>query len=151
MRQIAVALATGFGIGFVPLAPGTFGSLLGLGLWLTLPASLPAQVGAVAVVFVIGAWSGGVTEVALKRTDPGPVVIDEVLGMWVTLLAVPVSWMAVVVGFVLFRAFDVVKPWPANRLERLHGGAGIMADDAMAGLYANVALRLALVAGAWLS
>ena len=154
MRSLGVMLATGLGVGFVPVAPGTFGSLLGLGLWMLLPASVPIQIVAVVLVFAVGAWSGGVTERHLERTDPGPVVIDEVLGMWITLLAVPMGWLAALAGFVLFRLFDVIKPYPANRLERLHGGVGVMADDAMAGVYANIALRLVLLLGArapWLA
>ncbi len=152
MRALGLTLASGLGVGYVPFAPGTFGSLLGLGLWLLLPASLLAQVIAVIVVFALGAWSGGVMERHLQRTDPGPVVIDEVLGMWMTLLGIPASWSSALLGFVLFRLFDVIKPFPANRLEGLHGGVGVMADDAMAGVYANVALRLVLLLGApWLA
>ena len=74
--------------------------------------------------------------------DPGPVVIDEVLGMLVTLAFIPVGWSGALAGFFIFRVFDVIKPYPANRLEKFHGGVGIMADDAMAGVYANIALRL---------
>jgi phosphatidylglycerophosphatase A len=145
MQVLGVVLATGLGVGFVPFAPGTFGTLLGLGLWLLLPASLPVQLAAVASVFALGAWSAHATERHMNRTDPGPVVIDEVLGMWVTMLAMPAGWIAPFLGFFLFRFFDVIKPYPADRLERLHGGLGVMADDAMAGLYANVTLRVTLL------
>jgi phosphatidylglycerophosphatase A len=145
MQVLGVVLATGLGVGFVPFAPGTFGTLLGLGLWLLLPASLAVQLVAVAFVFAIGAWSANATERHMNRTDPGPVVIDEVLGMWVTMLAMPGGWIAPCLGFFLFRFFDVIKPYPADRLERLHGGLGVMADDAMAGLYANVTLRVTLL------
>jgi phosphatidylglycerophosphatase A len=141
-------VATGMGVGFAPFAPGTFGSLLGLVLWLLLPASLPLQLTAVLSVFVLGAWSGGITERRLNRTDPAPVVIDEVLGMWITLLGVPAGAASILGGFLLFRVFDVLKPYPANRLERLHGGIGVMADDAMAGVYANLALRGSLLLAA---
>lgn len=144
MQSLAVMLATGLGIGFVPIAPGTFGSLLGLGLWLLLPSSLFLQSVGLLFLFVVGAWSGSVTERRLNRTDPGPVVIDEVLGMWITLLALPIGWGSAIAGFLLFRLFDVLKPYPANRLESLHGGVGVMADDAMAGVYAHLALRLSL-------
>jgi phosphatidylglycerophosphatase A len=145
MRAIGLLLATGLGVGFVPVAPGTFGSLLGLGLWLLLPDSLPAQIAGIVLLFAIGTWSGSVAEKHLNRTDPGPVVIDEVLGMWITLAGTPRGWMEGLIGFFLFRLFDVIKPYPANRLERLHGGVGVMADDAMAGVYANAALRLILL------
>jgi phosphatidylglycerophosphatase A len=147
--SIALALATGFGVGYVRFAPGTFGSLLGLLVWAVLPSSTAVQAAIIGVVFVAGAWTATAAERRLKATDPGPVVIDEVLGMLVTLFMNPVGWAGAACGFLLFRVFDVAKPYPANRLERLHGGIGIMADDAMAGIYANLALRLVLaVAGA---
>jgi phosphatidylglycerophosphatase A len=110
-------------------------------LWAVLPASFTLQAGAIVGVFVIGTWSATVAEQQLHTTDPGPVVIDEVLGMLVTLFLNPVSWVGALAGFLLFRIFDVIKPYPANRLERLHGGLGVMADDAMAAIYANLALR----------
>ena len=78
----------------------------------------------------------------MAASIPGPVVIDEVLGMLITLAFIPAGWPAALTGFFLFRVFDVIKPYPANRLEKFHGGFGIMADDAMAGVYANLALRL---------
>jgi phosphatidylglycerophosphatase A len=115
-------------------------------LWLVLRASTPLQAFAIVVVVVAGVWSGGVAERHFGRTDPGQVVIDEVAGMLVTLFLNPVGWVGAVAGFLLFRAADIVKPFPARRLERLHGGFGIMADDVMAGIYANLALRL----GIWL-
>jgi phosphatidylglycerophosphatase A len=88
--------------------------------------------------------------VIFKGTDPGPVVVDEVMGMVITLWMVPVGWAGALLGFFIFRAFDVIKPYPANRLEELHGGVGIMADDGMAGVYANLALRVTLLAAATL-
>ena len=78
----------------------------------------------------------------LGRKDPGVIVIDEVLGMLMTLALLPVSTFGIVAGFVLFRIFDVVKPYPAGRLEHLHGGPGVMLDDAVAGIYAHISLRL---------
>jgi len=140
----ALALATVFGVGYVPFAPGTFGSAAGLALWWLLPASATAQAVAILVVFAVGSWSGTVAERHFGTTDPSAVVIDEVMGMLVTLFMNPVGWVGAAFGFLLFRAADVVKPFPANRLEHLPGGVGVMADDAMAALYANVALRAAL-------
>jgi phosphatidylglycerophosphatase A len=141
-RRLALACATVLGVGYAPIAPGTFGSAAGLVAWYLLPASGTAQLVAIIVVFVLGSWSGTVAEHHFDRPDPGYVVIDEVAGMLVTLFLVPVGWVGAVVAFFLFRLFDIVKPYPANRLERLPGGVGIMADDVMAGIYANVALRL---------
>lgn len=144
MTRIAIAMATALGAGFAPVAPGTFGSAAGLLLWWVMPtAAVPQLVGIVAV-FALGAWSGSVAEEHFGKSDPGQVVIDEVLGMLITLFMNPVGWAGALVGFLLFRAADIVKPYPANKLEALHGGVGIMADDAMAGVYANLALRVAL-------
>jgi phosphatidylglycerophosphatase A len=145
MTGLALAIASAGGVGYVPFAPGTFGSAVGLALWAVLPSTLSSQLLAVVLVFAGGTWASGVTERHVRSTDPGIVVIDEVLGMLVTLLSNPVGWTGAALGFFLFRAFDVVKPYPANQFERLHGGVGIMADDAMAGVYANMALRLALL------
>jgi phosphatidylglycerophosphatase A len=135
------------GIGYAPVAPGTFGSAAGLALWAVLPSSAGAQALAIVIVMVIGTWSSGVAERHFGRTDPGQVVIDEVLGMLMTLFMNPVGWRGALVAFLFFRIADIVKPFPANRFERLPGGLGIMADDAMAAVYGNVALR----AGLWVS
>jgi phosphatidylglycerophosphatase A len=146
MNSIAIALATALGAGFAPKAPGTFGSAVGLLLWWLLPASPVVQFVAIVAVFAAGAWSGSVAERHFGKSDPGQVVIDEVLGQLITMWMNPVGWGGALAGFLLFRLMDIVKPYPANRLEALHGGLGIMADDAMAGVYANLALRLLLAA-----
>jgi len=145
-----LAVATALGVGYVPVAPGTFGSAVGLLLWFVLPSSPIAQAAAIVVVCVVGSWSGSVAERHFGRVDPGHVVVDEVAGMLVTLFLVPVGWIGAIAGFFLFRISDIVKPYPANRLERLPGGIGIMADDVMAGVYANLALRLTLAAAHWI-
>jgi len=132
------------GVGYAPFAPGTFGSVAGLVLWALIPGTLVAQVASVGALFVLGSWSGSVAERHFGRTDPGQVVIDEVLGMMMTLFMNPVGWRGAAAAFLLFRLFDVVKPFPANRLERLHGGVGVMADDAMSAVYANLTLRVLL-------
>lgn len=144
MTRLALAVATCLGVGYAPVAPGTFGSAAGLVLWALLPAHPAAPGVAIVAAFAVGTWAAGVVERRQGATDPGIVVIDEVLGMFVTLVMNPVTWRGAVLGFLLFRLFDVLKPYPANRLERLHGGLGIMSDDAMAGVYANMVLRLAL-------
>jgi phosphatidylglycerophosphatase A len=143
-RRVAIALSTGFGIGYIPFAPGTFGSLLGLVIWALLPSSAGVQAVAIGVVMLVGVWSATLAEHHFRATDPSPVVVDEVLGMLVTLFLNPVGWAGAGAGFLLFRAFDVIKPYPANRLERLHGGLGIMSDDFMAAVYANLVLRIAV-------
>ena len=100
------------------------------------------EIGLITVTFAVGTWAATHAERYFGTVDPGAVVIDEVLGMLVTLAFIPVGLTGALTGFVLFRVFDVIKPFPANRLETLHGGLGIMADDAAAGVYANLCLRL---------
>jgi phosphatidylglycerophosphatase A len=148
-RIPALLIATALGVGYVPFAPGTFGSAAGLILWALLPSTATAQGIAILVLFVAGSWSGSVAERHFGRTDPGQVVVDEVMGMLITLFMNPVGWVGALGAFFLFRIADVVKPYPANRLERLHGGVGVMADDGMAAVYANLALRAALALGNW--
>jgi phosphatidylglycerophosphatase A len=145
--RAALAFATCLGLGYVPFAPGTFGSAAGLLVWAVLPESTAAHGAAIVLTFAAGVWSAGIAERHFRGTDPGPVVIDEVMGMLVTLFMVPVGWPGAAAGFVLFRIFDVIKPPPANRLERLRGGMGVMADDFMAAVYANLALRITLALG----
>lgn len=151
MTRLALLLATFGYVGHCPVAPGTAGSAAGLLLYaairLVAPRALVPSVdlGAIVVLFALGCWAGTVAERHYGRTDPGAVVLDEVIGMMMTLWLVPVSWKGVLVGFLLFRVFDIVKPFPARWCERLHGGLGVMADDAVAGVYGNLALRLILV------
>lgn len=148
MNVLAIALATALGAGYAPVAPGTFGSAVGLVLWWLLPQSTAVQFAAILIVFALGSWSGSVAERHFKRTDPGHVVLDEVLGMQITLFLNPVGWVGALIGFLLFRVADIIKPYPANKLEALHGGFGIMADDAMAAVYSNIVLRLVLMSAA---
>lgn len=137
-----LALATALGAGYAPIAPGTFGSAVGLLVWFLLPPSATVQFAVIVGTFALGSWSGSVAERHFHTTDPGPVVIDEAMGMLITLFMNPVGWVGACGGFLLFRALDIIKPYPARRLEKLHGGVGIMADDAMAAVYANLALRV---------
>lgn len=146
MTRLAILLATAGYAGYFPFAPGTVGSAVGLALfaairWLDVPLAEPA---AVVVVAVVGIWAAGVAERHWGRTDPGAVVIDEVAGMLLTLAAVPVSWAGAVVGFLVFRAYDIVKPFGARQCERLPGGYGVMTDDLVAGLYGNLTMRVLL-------
>jgi phosphatidylglycerophosphatase A len=144
VTRLAVLFATVAYCGYFPIAPGTVGSAAGLGVyflvWWTQSPIL--EVGLIAFIFAAGTWAATHAERYFGGIDPGPVVVDEVLGMLVTLAFIPVGWSAALAGFFIFRVFDVIKPYPANRLEKFHGGFGIMADDAMAGIYANLTLRL---------
>ena len=149
-RLPALLLSTALGVGYIPFAPGTFGSAAGLLLWALLPPSPSVQALTIVALFVGGSWSATAAERHFGRADPGQVVIDEVMGMLITLFMNPVGWAGALGGFFLFRVADVIKPYPANRLERLHGGLGVMADDAMAAVYANLALRVTLVLSNWI-
>lgn len=140
-------IATGMYAGYSPIAPGTAGSLLGLALFFTLPGFGDPLIMAVWItaVFTVGTVAAARAERILGE-DPPVVVIDEVVGMWITLYAfgVPSLWVSAL-GFFFFRLFDIIKPPPARRLERFSNGFGIMLDDVAAGLYGQIALRLLLV------
>jgi phosphatidylglycerophosphatase A len=141
----AKLVATGLGSGYSPVAPGTAGSLVGLLLFLPIAGrAWPIQLAAVIGVTILGVLAGGRLATTLGAKDPGVVVIDEVAGQWITFLALPMTPLIAVAGFLLFRAMDIRKPWPARALERLPGGLGIMADDVAAGIYAHLLLRLGL-------
>ena len=146
--RLGLFIATCGYLGYVPVAPGTFGSAAGLVVlaavrWSGSPA---LELAVIILLFAVGVWSANAAERHFGGVDPAPVILDEVVGMLITLAFLPVNITGAVVGFLLFRLFDVVKPWPANRLEAVHGGLGVMADDAMAGVYGNVAMRLLVVA-----
>jgi phosphatidylglycerophosphatase A len=139
----AALLATWFGAGLLPVAPGTWGSLAALPFaWVIAGlGGRGALLAAALVAFAVGCWAAGEYERETGTKDPGAVVIDEVAGQWVTLAFVPLSLWSTVLGFVLFRVADIVKPWPASLAERrLAGGLGVMADDIVAGAYAGLAL-----------
>ena len=153
MKRLAIATATGLYSGYAPIAPGTAGSVVGLLTFVLLRASgsMAAELTGIVTLFGVGVWSATIAERHFGRSDPGAVVIDEVVGMLITLALIPMSWPLAVLGFFLFRAFDIVKPYPVGRLERLPDGWGVMADDVMAGIYSNVALRgLVWLLPAWL-
>ena len=154
MTRLAVFIATAGYCGYFPIAPGTVGSAAGLVVyalvWWT--QSPIVEVGLIAVLFAAGVWAGTTAERYFGGIDPGPIVIDEVVGMLITLAFIPAGLSAALAGFVLFRIFDVIKPYPAGRFEQLHGGLGVMADDAMAAVYANLSLRLLMwLLPAWIA
>ena len=146
MTRLAVFIATAGYCGYLPIAPGTVGSAAGLLVYLIVwwTQSPPVEVALIVAIFAAGVWSGTIAERYFGGIDPGPVVIDEVVGMLVTLAFIPVGISGALAGFVLFRIFDIFKPYPAGRFEHLHGGLGMMSDDAMAAMYANLSLRLVM-------
>lgn len=155
MTRLAVFIATVGYCGYFPFAPGTVGSAAGLVfyalvVWIGSPVF---EVGLIVALFAAGVWAGTTAERYFGGVDPGPIVVDEVVGMLITLAFIPgLGWSGALAGFVLFRIADVIKPFPAARFERLHGGLGVMADDAMAAIYANLGLRLLLwLTPAWIA
>jgi phosphatidylglycerophosphatase A len=144
MNGLIMLLATGCYVGRLPWLPGTWGSLAALLPWLLMKdLSLPVYFLVLVAVLVVGFFVSGSAEKILDCPDAGSIVIDEFLGMFVTLTAAPPHPLAWLVGFLLFRVFDIAKPFPASWFDRrIHGGLGIMMDDVIAGIYAWLALRL---------
>lgn len=142
-ERLAMLLATCGGAGHARIAPGTVGSALGLGVWVIVHTSGGpwAEPVVLAALFLVGTWAADTAERVLGRKDPPPVVIDEVVGMLVTMIGTPASAASMAAGFVLFRACDIIKPFPARRLERTAGGLGVMLDDVVAGAYAALMLK----------
>jgi phosphatidylglycerophosphatase A len=137
-------LALGFGAGLAPFAPGTFGSLVGLGIALALaPLGLGWNLAATLAAVVAGIWICGESARRLGVHDHPAIVWDEVAGMMIAMLAAPDSWWGAVLAFVLFRIFDIAKPWPIREIDHgMRGGAGIMLDDVLAGVFAALGLML---------
>jgi phosphatidylglycerophosphatase A len=134
----AVALSTGFGVGCLPGAPGTFGILLAVpAVWAMDLLWVPLRILVGVAVLLLALWASDRTEALLGKTDPSEIVIDEVVGFCLTMAFVPLSWTSLSIGFVSFRLFDILKPFPISLVERrVKGGAGIVADDLLAGVYA---------------
>ena len=149
-RDPEVVLVCGLGSGFAPYAPGTFGSVLAVLIWwfLLAPLGLVSQLLVIVTVTALGTW---LTHRVRKRYgvgDPGAIVIDEFAGQWVVLLAAPVELWVALLGFALFRLFDIWKPWPVGYLERNVGGAfGVMIDDLAAGIMGLAVLQFTIWAG----
>ena len=146
-RRIAVVIGTGLGAGYAPVAPGTVGTLFpglplawwlaGEGLWVLLASG--------AILFAAGVWAAGKCEEVFARRDPPRVVIDEVLGLLTALAGVDPTWQALLGAFLLFRTFDILKPWPVGLIDRrVPGGLGVVLDDVVAGLYSRALLEIGL-------
>lgn len=146
VRQAATLVATGFGAGLLPKAPGTWGSLLALPLAWAIRAEFGVE-GlslAIMILFVVGWWAAALYDRLSERKDPGEVVVDEIVGQWIVLLAAPLEILHYALAFVLFRAADILKPWPVNLADRkMGGGLGIMFDDILAALYALAGMAFA--------
>ena len=141
--EAVLFLATGFYIGNIPFAPGTFGTLIGLPLCFMLGRIALAPAILCALIFIfLAVWIADKAEKILKKDDPGCIVIDEIAGMMVALIGLPFNLATAVTGFILFRALDILKPVPIRNLDkRIPGGLGVVADDVAAGIIANLILR----------
>ena len=145
-EKCVILLATGCYAGYIPIASGTFGTLVAIPFCYLLSRLSPVH-GILFLGLFIGfaVWMSGKAEKVFKKKDSGLIVIDEMAGLLVTLFLIPWSVKSVVIGFFLFRLFDIVKPFPIRRLEtKLPGGWGVVGDDVLAGIYANAVLRLAI-------
>jgi phosphatidylglycerophosphatase A len=141
----AVLIATWFGAGLLPAMPGTWGSFAALPCaWIIVHFGGPVTLaGAAGLLFTLGCWAAGRLAAASGHEDPGFIVVDEVAAQWLVLALAPLDWRAYAAAFLLFRFFDITKPWPARAIERrVKGGFGIMLDDIVAALYAVVVLLI---------
>ena len=141
-------LATGFFVGYIPFAPGTFGTIVGLLLcFLLSKTKLSVAILFILIFIFFAIWISNRAEKILKQNDPGCIVIDEIAGIMVALIGLPFNTFFVAAGFVTFRFFDILKPFPIRYIERkFAGGTGIVMDDLAAGVYSNIILRLLLLA-----
>jgi len=143
IKRPACFLGLGFGSGLAPKAPGTFGTLAAIPIYL-LMQNLPliSYISLTIMAFIIGIWICQQSADWLQKDDPSAVVWDEVVGFLITMIAAPEGWQWIVLGFVFFRFFDILKPWPINLADKaIHGGLGIMVDDVIAGLFALVCVQ----------
>jgi phosphatidylglycerophosphatase A len=144
MKTLVTAFVTFLGVGFVPIAPGTAATAAGIGVVFLLQSSMLAYMTVMGMLLVAAIPACTYLEKRLNQKDPGIIVIDEVVGVMIALWGLPLTWPIAIIGFFLFRAFDMFKIYPINRFEALPGGWGIMLDDVMAGVYTNIALHLAV-------
>lgn len=139
------ATSTVFFIGYLPLVPGTFGSLVGVGLFYLLKGTTSVTYSLfIFGIIALGLMTSGRTEKLLNKKDPGCIVIDEVAGMLLALSFIPYDFRIIFLGFMIFRILDTLKPFPAGKLQHLRGSAGVLADDLIAGIYTNIVLLLIL-------
>jgi phosphatidylglycerophosphatase A len=144
LNRIFLFLATGFGVGYSPIAPGTLGTLVAILVYYFL-SNIPSPLYEITLVgfLFLSVWVSGNAEIFFEKKDDPRIVIDEIIGFLITMLWVPQTIRFVIIGFFLFRFFDILKPFPIRRLEKVFkGGFGVVLDDVVAGVYANVVLRL---------
>jgi phosphatidylglycerophosphatase A len=144
MNRFFLVLATGFGVGYSPVAPGTLGTLIAIPVYYFL-SNIPSPIYEITLIgfFFLSVWISENAEIFFGKKDDQRIVIDEMMGFLITMLWVPKTILFVTIGFFLFRLFDILKPFPIRRLERgLKGGFGVVLDDVIAGVYVNIILHL---------
>ena len=147
MKYFILLLATGFGVGYSPVAPGTLGTLIAIPVYYFL-SNISSPVYEITLIgfFFLSVWISESAEIFFRKKDDQRIVIDEIMGFLITMVWVPKTAILIVIGFFLFRFFDILKPFPIRRLEKgLKGGYGVVLDDVMAGVYANIVLQIILV------
>ena len=143
MKRFILLLASGFGAGYAPIAPGTAGTLIAIPIYLVLSSiSFPLYELTVLTFFFFASWISGEAQRCWGKKDHPRIVIDEIMGYLITMLWLPKTTFFIILGFFLFRFFDIVKPPPIRPLERVKGGFGVVLDDVLAGVYANIILQI---------
>jgi len=148
MKFFTLFFATGLGLGYIPIAPGTWGSLLGVALvYLLMPLSTPLYILTILSFTAFSIWISTLAEKILRQKDPSKIVIDEISGILFSFLFVPLSWQTAILGFLIFRVFDIFKPYPIRKVElKFRRGMGVVLDDVLAGIYTCLVMHL-LIAG----
>ena len=143
MKKVAWFIGTGSGVGLAPVAPGTFGTAAALLIYyvLPVPSGSPIFLSIILVGLVVGIWATGILSTD-NNPDPGKVVWDEYVGLWITCFLLPKTWEWLILAFFIFRILDILKPWPIRRVESLPKGWGIMLDDVLAGIYGNLCINI---------
>ncbi len=143
INRFLLLLATGFGVGYSPIAPGTLGTLITIPIYYFL-SEIPSPIYEITLVgfFFLAVWVSEKTEAITGKKDDPRIVIDEIIGFLISMLWVPKTIRFIIIGFILFRFFDILKPFPIRRLEKVKGGYGVVLDDVMAGVYANIILHI---------
>jgi len=144
MKHFILLLATGFGVGYSPITPGTLGTLVAIPIYYFL-SEIPSPVYEITLIafFFLSVWISANAETYYHKKDDQRIVIDEIMGFLITMLWIPKTAHFIIIGFFLFRFFDILKPFPIRRMERkLKGGFGVVLDDVLAGVYANIILHL---------
>lgn len=152
MKKFILFLATGFGSGYSPIMPGTMGTIVAVILFLFASMNIFVFYAALLLLLIISVPLSGAAEKIIGKKDPGSVVIDEIVGYFVAMVGLPIAWghtfgnyKYIILGFVIFRIFDIAKPWPIKQLQVLKGGWGIVIDDVVAGIFTRIILQLIIL------